>query len=131
MAESAYERGSGVQGKFRELIAWQKVYALSLEVYKLTAAFPTDERYGLTQQLRRAAVSVPSNVAEGWGRSSTADYVRFLGMARGSLYELQTQLWIAMDLGYVAPDGVVAGLLQENERLLNALIRRLQAEPSA
>ncbi len=75
---------------YRELIAWQKAMDFVELVYQHTASFPKEERYGLTGQLRKAAVSVPSNIAEGQGRSTTADFLRFLSIARGSLYESQT-----------------------------------------
>ncbi len=78
--------------KYEDLIAWQKAYALVLRVYQLTKDFPADERYGLTTQMRRSAVSIPSNIAEGFGRHSRDDYLRFLDIALGSTYELETQL---------------------------------------
>ncbi len=114
------------RGKYRELIAWQKAYGLALVVHRLTQTFPREERYELGQQMRRAAISVPSNIAEGWGRGTTADYVRFLGMARGSLYELQTQLLMTKDLDYVLPDHDAFSIIDEVERLLNGLIRSLK-----
>ncbi|MBX3361018.1 MAG: four helix bundle protein [Phycisphaeraceae bacterium] len=82
----------------RDLRAWQLAYALGLQVYRVTSTFPTTERYGLVSQLRRSAISVPSNIAEGFGRGSTHDYIRFLKMARASLFELDTQLQFARDL---------------------------------
>jgi four helix bundle protein len=111
--------------RFEKLIAWQKAYDLVLKVYQRMKGFPTEERFGLAQQVRRAAVSVPSNIAEGWGRGSTVDYLRFLHMARGSLYELQTQLWIAADLGYIEAEHEIYDLVREVERLTNGLIRSL------
>lgn len=81
----------------RDLIAWQKAVDLGLEVYRLTRSFPDAERFGLISQLRRAGVSVSSNIAEGYGRGTTADYLRFLRAARGSLYEIDTQLCSAFD----------------------------------
>ena len=84
------------------------------------------ERFGLTQQIRRAAVSVPSNIAEGWGRGTTTDYLRFLSIARGSLYEMQTQTWMAGDLGYLQESNDIQERLNEVARLLNALIRSLR-----
>ncbi len=85
--------------------------------------------YGLVQQVRRAAVSVPSNIAEGWGRGSTKEYIRYLCIARGSLYELETQLTLAADLGYVPANHDVYSLVDETSRLLNDLIRRLREKP--
>ncbi len=86
---------------FRELIAWQKAMALVTDVYRETEAFPSREIYGLTNQVRRAAVSVASNIAEGKGRLSKKEFVQFLANARGSLCEVQTQLEIAKNLGYL------------------------------
>lgn len=112
----------------RDLIAWQKTYELALTVMRSTGGFPVDERFGLTSQLRRAAVSVPSNIAEGFGRGSRAEYVRFLYIARGSLYELTTQLSLAADLGYLSSDNgdSLRSLADECERVLWGLIRALQ-----
>ncbi len=115
-------------GQFRNLIAWRKSYALSLLVYQSTKAFPAEEKYGLTQQIRRSAVSVPSNIAEGWGRGSRVDYVRFLCIARGSLYELDTQLNLARDLDILKSAEDLFELLNETQRVLNGLIRSLQSE---
>src|SRR6266550_4082485 len=86
---------------YRDLIAWQKAKSLALEVYRDTRKFPKDEMYGLTSQMRRAAVSVPSNIAEGKGRHSHKELVQFLYRARGSLLELETQLSIAHELAYI------------------------------
>jgi four helix bundle protein len=86
---------------YRDLRAWQQARALVKSVYAVTRRFPKEELFGLAQQMRKAAVSVPSNVAEGYGRGSRKDYVRFLQIARGSLYEVQTQLLLAQDLGYL------------------------------
>ncbi len=85
----------------RDLIAWQKAMELVTEIYRVTCAFPRDELYGLTNQLRRAAVSVPSNIAEGYGRNSPNELHHFLGQARGSLAEVETQVEIAKSLGYL------------------------------
>lgn len=112
---------------YRDLIAWQKSFAVGIAVYRLTEQFPDRERFGLTVQIRRSAVSVPSNIAEGFGRGSTSDYVRFLKIARGSLYELDTQIQFALELGYL-PDTAYSGLkesLDEAERVLAGLIRSL------
>lgn len=114
---------------FRDLIAWQKAIALSLETYRVTAAFPADERFGLVSQLRRASVGVPSNIAEGYGRGTKQDYVRFCRVARGSLYELETQLVIACELGYLSHENRESITLQVNEcsRILGGLIRSIDS----
>lgn len=88
---------------FKQLEVWQKAHKATLEVYKLTRSFPTEERFGLTSQIRRAAVSIGSNLAEGRGRKSDADFGRFIQIALGSTYELQYQLMVARDIEYVAP----------------------------
>ncbi|MFY9559954.1 MAG: four helix bundle protein [Terriglobales bacterium] len=99
---------------YRDLIAWQKAKALALEVYRCTRSFPKDEMYGLISQMRRAAVSVPSNIAEGKGRHSHKELVQFLYRARGSLLELETQLSIAHELEYIDMPGVQAS--RKNDR---------------
>ena len=83
---------------YRELICWQKAIELVKSIYKITKNFQQSEQFGLTSQLRRAAVSVPSNIAEGFGRGSNKDFRRFLDISRGSLFELQTQIYIAKEL---------------------------------
>lgn len=115
---------------FRELQVWQKSYALALDVYSVTSDFPSHEAYGLTAQIRRAPVSVPSNIAEGYSRGHTMDYVRFANMAYGSLAELHTQLMLARDLGYMNQDAydAVSGRYGEVERMLAALIRGLKSK---
>jgi four helix bundle protein len=85
---------------FRDLLAWQRAIQLSVSVYRLTKGFPHEELYGLSSQIRRAAVSVPSNIAEGHGRLNTGEYRQFLGIARGSNFELQTQIEIARALEF-------------------------------
>jgi four helix bundle protein len=85
---------------FKDLVVWQRSLELCAVVYKLTATFPSDERFGLTNQLRRASVSIASNIAEGYGRSTTGEYVQFLGHARGSVSEVQTQLQISAVLHF-------------------------------
>jgi four helix bundle protein len=84
---------------FRDLVVWQKSIQLTVAVYKITRDFPRDEIYGLTSQIRRSAISVPSNIAEGQGRLSSGEFRQFLGIARGSNFELQTQLEVARALG--------------------------------
>jgi four helix bundle protein len=97
------------------------------EVYRLSRFFPKEEVYGLTSQMRRCAVSIPSNIAEGYGRNSTSDYIRFLRVGMGSLYELQTQAEIAMNLGYLdaAEFDAIAKEIAVLGRMLGSLIRRL------
>jgi four helix bundle protein len=113
---------------YQQLIAWQKAIALVTEIYSATKSFPGDEIYGLTSQLRRAAVSVPSNIAEGQGRATRGEFVQFLCHARGSLYEVETQIAIAMALHYIAVDGRDRLLDRTTElgRILNGLIASLQ-----
>ena len=113
---------------YKELKVWQKAYDVCLLVYKTTGAFPSDERYGLTAQARRSAVSVPSNIAEGYGRKTTADYVRMLYIALGSLCELETQIMLSEDLSYRKKDRVtdLKNSISEVERMLKALIRSLE-----
>ncbi|MFH1747129.1 MAG: four helix bundle protein [Planctomycetota bacterium] len=113
---------------FRDLIAWQKAMALCERMYTISKDFPSDERFGLTAQLRRAAVSVPSNIAEGYGRRSKRDYLRFLNVALGSLCELETQLILSLRLGFMDSDraGPDMDLLREVDRILCGLIRALR-----
>ena len=89
-----------MNGNYTDLRAWQKAMAFVLDIYRCTRVFPKDELYGLSSQMRRAAVSIPSNIAEGKGRSSHKELLQFLFRARGSLLELNTQLMIARDLGF-------------------------------
>ena len=112
---------------YRDLSAWQKASLLVKEVYLLTAAFPVGERFGLVSQMNRAAVSIPLNIAEGYGRATTQDYLHFLRIARGSAYELETQLVLAQDLGLCteARGLRVQVMLQEEIRILHVLIALL------
>jgi four helix bundle protein len=89
-------------GTYQDLRVWQKAMELTINTYRATQKFPAEEKYGLSSQLRRAAVSIPSNIAEGKGRSSDKELLHFLSQARGSIYELQTQLEIAGCLGYLS-----------------------------
>jgi four helix bundle protein len=115
--------------RYSELIAWQKAMSMVGMVYKVTEGFPRKEMFGITNQIRRAAVSVPSNIAEGQGRGTTQDFLRFLCIARGSLQELETQLLIAHDLHYLCDEAKIALLDSTTEisRILNGLIRSLSA----
>ena len=110
---------------FTDLVVWQKAMELVKQVYALSKKFPADERYALTDQLRRAVVSIPSNIAEGSGRSSNADYAHFLSIARGSLYETMTQLRIAVDLGYIPViSHELESLMSEVGRMLGAMLKK-------
>ena len=117
-----------LRGSFRNLIVWQRAVELSVAVYKLTSGFPPSEQFGLTNQLRRAAVSIASNVAEGYGKSSRGEYVQFLGHARGSNCEVQTQIVIARKLGFGAEANLehADGLATEVSKMLVTLMKKLR-----
>jgi four helix bundle protein len=100
---------------------------LARVIYKVSASLPDSERFGLQSQIRRAAVSVPSNIAEGFGRESTTELLRFLRVARGSLFELRTQLRLSVDLSMLPSDAIPTDLVDETDRVLQALIRSLEA----
>src|SRR5260370_38912216 len=112
----------------RDLVAWQKVIELVTETYPATQSFPDSERFGLTSQPRRAAVSVPSNMAAGQGRQFTGEFKQFLGHARGSLLEVETQIFIARNLGYFSPERSTSLLKRTEEaaRTLNRLLGSLK-----
>jgi four helix bundle protein len=113
---------------YKELNVWQKSYKLCLDVYRITASFPKEEKFGLTSQVRRSAVSVPSNIAEGYGRKTTADYVRYLYIAYGSNCELETQMMLSRDLDYIGNAAIKEYIdeINEVERMLKALIKSLE-----
>ena len=118
---------------FRDLIAWQKAMALVVDVYHATASFPTTERFRLVDQLCRAVIAIPSDIAEGKGRLSKKEFIQMLARARGSSYEIQTQLEASHQLGYL-PDAAFDGLMEkasEVSRLLNGLIKNLQKQIAA
>lgn len=114
----------------RKLRAFELADELALSIYRCTASFPRDELFGLTSQLRRAAVSVPSNIVEGAARDSLADYVRFLDIAHGSAHEVEYQISLANRLGFLTDDqaGKVTALAIETCKVLNGLIRSLRNE---
>ena len=123
-----------MDGYFRDLIVWQKTMELAKAVYAVTKDFPADERYALTDQLRRTVVSIPSNIAEGNGRASSADYGHFLSIARGLLYETITQLELAKELGYVGGDSrsrstldEIYSLAEEISRMLTTMLKKYGA----
>lgn len=113
---------------FRDLIVWQRAIQLTVDIYKLTSKFPDAEKFGLTSQMRRAAVSIASNISEGYGRASKGEYVQFVGHARGSCSELETQIVIAKALGFGIPSNLdsVEGLCNDIGRLLGALMKSLR-----
>lgn len=122
-----WDRSMGSEIKsYRDLEVWQRAFELSLAVYDATRQMPADERFGLTSQIRRSAVSVPSNIAEGFGRGSRVDYTRFLKMARGSLYELETQLLIAASRGWLDAEIQLSPLCTSTGQMLAALISTLE-----
>jgi four helix bundle protein len=113
---------------FRDLTVWRKAIELAKTTYQVTQRLPTDERFGLTVQMRRAAVSIASNIAEGNARQTRKDYIHYLTIARGSLAELETQLTIASALGLISDAARMTGGLAEVDRLLQGLIRSLSAK---
>jgi four helix bundle protein len=112
---------------YKELHVWQRAIELSIAIYKLTAGFPREETFGLSSQLRRAGVSIPSNIAEGYGRGSRGEYKQFLCIARGSNLELQTQLVIARELKYGCGDAIdhVEKLSAEVGKMLTTMLKKL------
>ena len=112
---------------YKELMVWQEGVKLVEEIYELTRSFPPKEQYSLTSQIQRAAVSIPTNIAEGWGRGKTGEYVQFLRIARGSLMELETQLIISQRLNYI--DQNTLSQLEESiekiGKMINMLIKNL------
>jgi four helix bundle protein len=118
-----------MSSSFRDLRIWREALQLSIEIYKTTASFPRHEMYGLAQQMRRAAVSIPSNIAEGKGHRTDREFLAFLFHARGSLLELQTQLMIAQELQYLSKEQALRLLDSAASvgRGLNGLINSLRA----
>lgn len=117
---------------YRDLLVWQKSMVLVKEIYLQTRCFPKEEAYGLSSQMRRAAVSVPCNIAEGQGRMSKKEFRQFLALSRGSLLELETQVQIAADLGFLSADHSkpLLGKAEELLRMLNGLMESLVPGPS-
>ena len=115
---------------FRELNVWEKAHRLTLQVYRITKNFPSDERFGLTVQLRRAAASVPTNIAEGCGRDSERELARFMSIAAGSASEVEYQMFLACDLNYIQDETYRELNQQANEvkKMLNSFIQKLTAQ---
>ena len=120
--------GKAALKSYRDLLVWQKSMDLVEHVYRLAQTFPKDELYGLRSQMQRAAVSVPANIAEGYGRSHRGDYVHHLSIANGSLKELETLISVAGRLNYLSEGEVTraASLLDETGKLLHCLIKSLK-----
>jgi four helix bundle protein len=118
---------------YKDLIVWQKALDLVEIIYQVTKTFPKEELYGLTNQLRRAGASIPSNIAEGHARSSTQEFHRFLSIARGSLGEVETQLIIAQRLGYLSKSQLdpILALQTEINKMTNGLMTKLVPSPSS
>ncbi len=116
-------------GSYRDLIVWQKAMTLAKLIYGLTQRFPSEEKFGLTSQMRRAAVSIPSNIAEGQARRGPREFIQFIGQAEGSLAELDTQLTLSIEPGFCSGSEAsgAEGLIQELRKMLNALRRKLEA----
>ncbi|MFJ1491834.1 four helix bundle protein [Capnocytophaga canis] len=115
---------------YKELFVWQKSIVLVNKVYTLLRSFPEEERFGLTGQIRRSAISVPSNIAEDFGRGSSKNFLQFLYVSRGSLYELETQLYIAKELNFISDNQETENLISEIGKMLNSMIQKLKLKNS-
>ncbi|GIM59127.1 four helix bundle protein [Capnocytophaga canimorsus] len=111
---------------YKDLIVWQKSVELVSKVYEITRLFPEEEKFGLTSQIRRSAVSIPSNIAEDYGRGYSKTYLQFLSIARGPLFELETQFHIARRLRFIAENNEVECIISEISKMLNALINKIK-----
>jgi four helix bundle protein len=114
---------------FREILVWQRSHTLTVEIYRLTKLFPKEELFGLTSQMRRAAASIPANIAEGCGRDGDAELKRFMNIALGSACELDYFILLAAELGYITPESAaeVAAEIMEVRRMLGGFIQKLKA----
>jgi four helix bundle protein len=113
---------------YKDLDVWKKSVALTTDLYRLTSGFPDTERYGMSSQIRRATTSIAANIAEGWGRGSTGEYIQFLTVARGSLMELETHLIVACNLNFLKSGDLaaVSKPVKDIEKMLNRLIAVLR-----
>ena len=127
----SFPRGNTKARSYRDLLVWQKGIVLAKTIYGITRTFPDEERFGLISQMRRASVSIPSNIAEGQARKTTGEFVYFLSNAEGSVAELDTQLTLSVELGYCSqPDAAeTIELVSELKKMLNALRRALVKVP--
>jgi len=117
---------------YKELKVWQKAYQFCLGIYEITRRFPKEEKYGLTSQIRRSAISIPSNIAEGYGRKTTGEYIQALYISYGSLCELETQILLASDLDYIGAEKIeiFQKEMGDVERMLKGLIKSLENKHS-
>jgi four helix bundle protein len=116
---------------YKDLLIWQKGIELTERVYQLVKSFPNEELYALTSQIKRCTISIPSNIAEGYGRKSTKNYIQFLRISRGSLFELETQLIIANKLNYITDKEIadtIFNLIAEEGKMLNSFIKKLDID---
>jgi len=116
---------------YKDLLIWQKGIELTEKVYLLVKSFPSEELYSLTSQIKRCVISIPSNISEGYGRNSTKNYIQFLRISRGSLYELETQLIIANKLNYISDkqlNNEILNLIEEESKMLNSFIKKLDID---
>jgi four helix bundle protein len=115
---------------YKDLLVWQKGIVIVKEIYLLCSDLPKDEMYGLQSQMKRASISIPSNIAEGYGRNYTQNYIQFLRMARGSLLELETQIIISKELGFIKTDkfNQIINLITEENKMLNAFIKAIRTD---
>ncbi len=116
---------------YKDLLIWQKGIELTEKVYQLVKSFPNEELYALTSQIKRCTISIPSNIAEGYGRKSTKNYIQFLRISRGSLFELETQLIIANKLNYITDKEIadtIFNLIEEEGKMLNSFIKKLDID---
>ena len=116
---------------YKDLVVWQKGIAVAKAIYQLTSKYPVEEKFGLVSQMRRAAVSIPSNIAEGQARHTTGEFIQFISHAEGSTAELETQLILSLELGFASTANTQAEfvLLDDIRRMLNGLRRKLDAAP--
>ena len=111
---------------YKDLLIWQKGMELVKLTYLITQSFPDEEKFGLTSQLRRSAISIPSNIAEGYGRGTKAQYINYLRIARGSLSELETQFIICKELEFLAEISEAIALIEEESKMINSLVKKLE-----
>jgi four helix bundle protein len=113
---------------YKDLVVWQKGIELAELIYQLTAKFPAEEKFGFVSRMRRAAISIPSNIAEGQARHTTGEFIQFISHAEGSVAELNTQLILAVELGFSASDATASAvkLIEDLRRMLNGLRRKLR-----